>query len=164
VRVIFTSLFVLAAAQPAPQPAKAPTTIQARQLAVTKSQSHLAAARGDRVSLLVDVAPKAKMHVYAPEQKGGYIRIELALDTHAAIKRAKAVFPKASDYYFAPLGETFKVYDAPFRIRQDVTITQITRPVTITGTLRYQACDDLVCYRPDEVKLSWTIVPGRPAR
>lgn len=157
-------LIALAALQPALQPAQSPKRIEARQLTVTSSQSQLSAAAGGTVSLLVDVVPKAKMHVYAPEQKGGYIRIELALDKHAAVKPSKALFPKASDYYFAPLEETFKVYDAPFRIRQDVTVTRIRTPLTITGTLRYQACDDLVCYRPDQVKLSWTIAPERPKR
>lgn len=164
VRFLTAGLILLATTQPALPPAQAPKRIEARQLTLTSSQSQLATAAGGRVSLLVDVVPKTKMHVYAPEQKGGYIRIDLALDAQPAIKAAKPVFPKASDYYFAPLGETFKVFDAPFRIRQDVTVTQITRPLTITGTLRYQACDDLVCYRPDQVKLSWTIVPARPAR
>lgn len=163
-RLILSSLIALAAVQPALQPAQAPHTIDARQLTVTTSHSPVVAASGAKVSLLVDVFPKPKMHVYAPEQKGGYIRIELVLDKHASITPARAVFPKASDYYFAPLEETFKVYDAPFRIRQDVTLARPAKPVTITGTLRYQACDDLVCYRPDEVKLSWTIGPGRPAR
>lgn len=163
-RFLFIALAALAGLQPALKPGQSPKTVNARQLTVTSSQSQLAAIGGGKVSLLVDVFPKAKMHVYAPEQKGGYIRIDLALDKHPAITAAKPVFPNASDYYFAPLEETFKVYNAPFRIRQDVTVTHITKPLTISGILRYQACDDLVCYRPDEVKLSWTIVPGRPKR
>lgn len=150
----------------APAPAKAPRKIEARQLTVTTSQSDLAAAPGTKLSLMVDVVPKPKMHVYAPEQTGGYIRIELDLDENAAFRAAEPVFPKASNYYFEPLKETFKVFDSPFRIRQDVTIalTQTLRrraaareTLTITGTLRYQACDDQVCYRPDEVKVSWAV-------
>lgn len=163
-RFLLPALVALAGLQPALKPGQSPATVEARQLTVTSSQSQLAAIGGGKVSLLVDVFPKAKMHVYAPEQKGGYIRIDLALDAHPAIKAAKPVFPRASDYYFAPLEETFKVFAAPFRIRQDVTVSQLTRPVTLTGTLRYQACDDQVCYRPDQVKLSWTILPGRPTR
>lgn len=139
------------------KPAKLPRAIAAKQLTVTISQSVTAARRGAEVSLFVDVFPKPKMHVYAPEQKGGYIRITLELDKSAAFKAGAPVFPKGADYYFEPLGETFKVFDAAFRIRQDVRILASTRPITITGTLRYQACDDQVCYRPDEVKVSWTL-------
>lgn len=152
----------VAAAQAAPAPpvpAKLPVTLAAKQLSVTTSQSLEAAAAGSTVSLFVDVFPKPKMHVYAPEQTGGYIRIELTLDDNAAVKEAKPVFPKASDYYFDPLKETFKVFDAPFRIRQDITLAAASSagPLTIAGTLRYQACDDQVCYRPDTVKVSWTV-------
>lgn len=148
------------------KPSERPQALQGRQLAVTTSQSRVAAAPGQTVSLLVDVFPKPKMHVYAPEQTGGYIRIELALDDDAAVKEAKPIFPKASDYYFEPLKETFKVFDAPFRIRQDITIAATPEmrkraaaktPLALTGTLRYQACDDQVCYRPDTIKVSWTI-------
>ena len=141
-------------------------TIEAKQLAVTTSQSKVLAAPGDVLFLYVDVKPKAKMHVYAPEQKAGYIRIELALDRDKAFTAAKPVFPKASSYYFEPLKETFKVFDAPFRIRQRITIAPTAamraRAATkdllaLTGTLRYQACDDEVCYRPDQVRVAWTI-------
>jgi hypothetical protein len=150
----------------APKPAKNPRKVDGRQLSVTTSQSDLAAAPGAKLSLLVDVLPKPGMHVYAPEQTGGYIRIDLDLDEDAAFRAAKPVFPKGSDYYFAPLNETFKVFDAPFRIRQELTIAltpeirkraAAKETLAITGTLRYQACDDQVCYRPDEIRVAWTV-------
>lgn len=149
------------ALQPAPKPALSPRTIEARQLAVTLSQSAVKAAPLQNVALFVDVVPKPAMHVYAPEQTGGYIRITLELDKSRAFTSSKPRFPKASDYYFAPLQETFKVFDAPFRIRQDIAIKPSGGvPVQVTGTLRYQACDDAVCYRPDEVRVAWTIGPA----
>lgn len=148
------------------RPARAARTIEGRQLSVTLSQSDLSAAPGTKLSLYADVVPKPKMHVYAPEQTGGYIRIELALDDEPAVSLAEPVFPKAADYHFAPLNETFKVFDAPFRIRQDVTVTltpalrkraAAKEVLTLRGTLRYQACDDTVCYRPDQIPVTWTI-------
>lgn len=160
-------LLLLMQSAPAPKPALAPVTIDARQLTVTTSQSRTSAPAGGRVSLYLDVVPKPKMHVYAPEQKGGYIRIELTLDRHPAIRPLDPVFPKASDYYFAPLKETFRVYNAPFRITQDILLTRgagrgVDRvrnrvPFKLSGTLRYQACDDQVCYRPENVPVSWSV-------
>lgn len=164
------SALLEAAGHPAPRqrpkPAKQPRPLNGRYLDATLSQSDVAAAPGTKLSLLVDVVPKPKMHVYAPEQTGGYIRVELTLEPNPAFKLDPAVFPKASDYYFEPLKETFKVFDAPFRIRQDLAIalTADTRKraaaketLAITGTLRYQACDDQVCYRPETLPVSWTI-------
>jgi hypothetical protein len=29
--------------------------------------------------------------------------------------------------------------------------------VTVKGTLKYQACDEAVCYRPEQVSVSWTL-------
>lgn len=162
-----TAPALLAALTPdAPAPARAARTLEGRQLSVTLSQSDVAAAPGTKLSLYADVEPKPKMHVYAPEQTGGYIRIDLRLDENAAVSVAPAVFPTASDYYFAPLDETFKVFDAPFRITQDVTIAltpalrkraAARETITLTGTLRYQACDDKVCYRPDQIPVTWSI-------
>lgn len=151
---------------PAPKPARLPKTIEAKQLSLVTSQSAVDAAPGTKISLYVDVFPKPKMHVYAPDQPGGYIRITLEIDGSREVRAAKPVFPKSSGYFFAPLNETFRVYETPFRIRQDITVRHniaargraaAGHAATITGTLRYQACDDEVCYRPDEVKLTWTV-------
>jgi hypothetical protein len=79
---------------------------------------------------------------------------------------ADVAFPEPGTYYFEPLDETVRVYDAPFRVTQPVTLA-LTRELrqrasaretlTITGTLAYQACDDTVCYRPDSIPLIWTV-------
>ena len=167
-RLILASLLALAPApQPgAPSPAHEPKRISARQLSIVTSQSAISVSPGGALLLYVDVTPKPKMHVYAPEQRGGYIRIQLILDDDRLLRPAKPIFPKASDYYFAPLNETFKVYASPFRITQRVALPRTPamqrraaarEPLAITGTLRYQACDDEVCYRPQEIKVAWTV-------
>jgi hypothetical protein len=76
-------------------------------------------------------------------------------------------YPNSEKYYFAPLQQTQLVYSKPFRIVQDVTValTPAMRErargagasLTIAGTLRYQACDDAICYVPKEIPVSWTI-------
>lgn len=165
-RLLLAGLIVLASQTAALKPGKLPRELGGRQLDATVSQSAASARPGGTVALLIDVRPKPGMHVYAPEQTGGYIRIDLDLDEDAAFKAAQPVFPKASDYRFEPLNETFKVFDAPFRIRQDITLAltpalrrraAAKEVLAITGTLRYQACDDQVCYRPDEIKVAWTV-------
>ena len=36
--------------------------------------------------------------------------------------------------------------------------------LTIPATLKYQACDDVVCYRPETVKLTWQVKLATAAR
>ena len=123
-------------------------------------------APGARVSLRLDVAPKARMHVYSPAQKD-YIPIALTIEKTAAVKAQPAVFPKAETYYFQALEETQLVYSKPFRIVQDVTIASTPAladrartpgaTLVVKGTLEYQACDESVCYRPTSVPVEWTV-------
>ena len=136
-------------------PAKAP--IETAHLVVTTSASAAAVARGGKVTLQLDVAPKPKMHVYAPGQEG-YIAIVLTLDADPGVAAAKAKYPVGEKYVMPALNETMLVYAKPFRITQDVTIkSSDAGPRTIKGTLRYQACDDRICFLPKNVPVEWTV-------
>jgi hypothetical protein len=130
---------------------------ETKHLKISASASSTSAAPGAGMSLFIDIAPRPKMHVYAPDQKD-YIPVALALASDAAYKGAAPQFPKAETYFFAPLKETQRVYSKPFRIVQPVTLAPTAKgAVTIKGTLRYQACDDAICYMPQNVPVSWTI-------
>lgn len=118
-----------------------------------------AAVGGARVALFVDITPKPKMHVYAPEQKD-YIPVSLTLDANAAFSVQRAVFPRPEKLFFAPLKETQLVYSKPFRIVQNITLNRqdaTAEQIKVTGKVRYQACDDAICYLPRNVPVSWTI-------
>jgi DsbC/DsbD-like thiol-disulfide interchange protein len=128
--------------------------VETRHLTLTTSTSAVTAQGG--VTLFVDVSPKPKMHVYSPEQKDV---ITVALTVGAdGIRVGPTKYPKPEKYFFAPLKETQYVYSRPFRLAQDATLT--TTPgteLTIKGTLRYQACDDAVCYVPQNVPVTWMV-------
>lgn len=137
-----------------------PKTVETAHLIVATPPIERSAAPGARVALTVKVTPKPKMHVYSPEQPD-VIPISLTLNA-GDFKPHAVVLPKPEKYFFQPLNETQLVYSKPFTIVQDVTIAPAARQrapatVTITGTLRYQACDDAVCYMPASVPVSWII-------
>ena len=53
-----------------------------------------------------------------------------------------------------------------FRITQDVVlaVNSVLQPLlegdktlTIRGSLRYQACDDKICYLPETLPMEWTL-------
>ena len=131
--------------------------IETPHLSVAVSAGAAEVASGGKVALFVDVAPKPKMHVYAPGQDG-YIAITLKLDASPGLVPAKAKYPAGEKYLMPALNETQIVYAKPFRIAQDVTVKSADgRTKTIKGSLRYQACDDAICYLPKTIPVEWTI-------
>jgi DsbC/DsbD-like thiol-disulfide interchange protein len=141
-----------------------PTTT--KHLTVVTSASADAVAPGARVSLVVEIAPKPDMHVYAPGQKD-FIPVSLTLAATDAVRAETARFPVAEKLEVKDLGETHLVYTRPFRIVQDVTIAKgralVNRSgtrgssLTVKGTLKYQACDNTICYAPVSVPVTWTL-------
>jgi hypothetical protein len=58
------------------------------------------------------------------------------------------------------------VYQKPFEVKQELALDASpagraalkgVSMLTVQGTLRYQACDDNVCYPPRTVPLTWTV-------
>ena len=112
---------------------------------------------GDTVVLQLEVTPKPKMHVYAPGQDG-YIPIQLTLTPDRAFTAAKAKYPAAVKFVIPALNETQLVYDKAFVITQTITLTSLAPgPLTVKGSVRYQACDDVICYLPKTVPVEWAI-------
>jgi hypothetical protein len=127
-------------------------------------------APGARVSLVLDVTPAPKIHVYGPEQTE-YIPLTLTLDPQPLLTYAAPRFPPTEEYYFEPLDERVQVYKGRFRIVQDVTVSATTEArrraasegttLSIAGVLRYQACDDTFCFMPEDVPVHWRVTLTR---
>ena len=146
----------------APLSADVIVTRNTRHLSFTAALSPDVIKSGSRLQLVVDVAPKNKMHVYAPGTN--YRAITVNLNRNPALKPSKAVYPKPSIYTFKPLNEQVLVYSHPFKLRMNVAVGTIpprTTRLKITGTLSYQACDDRVCYLPESVPLEWNLAVAR---
>lgn len=144
------------AAQKAPSflAADAPTgRLTTRHLeAVVEGEPRVDAAGRTTVSILVTPAPR--MHVYAPDV-AGYQPFALAVDPVPGVVVGKVTYPPSGTYVFPPTGESSRAYMTPFVVRQAISLDAARRralaagtPVTLLMTLRYQACDDRVCYRP----------------
>jgi len=141
------------------------TKISANHLELTSYASDRIATLGTHFSLVLDIRPAPKVHVYAPGA-ASYRPVHLALDPQPGVVIRGVQFPKADDYFFKPLNEHVPVYQHPFRIVQDVMLDpsrdgtaalKDVRTLTITGTFEYQACDDKICFTPQSLPLSWTI-------
>ncbi len=127
--------------------------------------SQPAIAPGRRVSLILEIEPAARMHVYAPGADN-YRLITLMVAAQPFVRLAPMRYPASEIYFFEPLHERIPVYQKPFKLVQELMLD--ARPqaqaafrgkplLTLTGTLDYQACDDKICFNPVSVPLSWTL-------
>ena len=141
------------------------TKIAASHLELTTYVTDQVVAPGTRFSIVLDIKPASRVHVYAPGAVG-YKPVGLAVDSQPALVVKDAQFPRSEDFFFKPLNEHVPVYQKAFRLVQNLAIDASPQGVraltgvehvTIKGTLDYQACDDKVCFTPQSVPLSWTV-------
>jgi len=139
-----------------------PAVPEGRHLTLVTSTSAAAVAPGKKLSLLADVTPKPGIHVYAPGQEG-YIAITLTLDSQPGVSAVgKVKYPAPEKFVMPALNETQLVYSKPFRISQDISLadtpqTRRLAELTIKGKIRYQACDDKICYLPATIPVTWIV-------
>jgi hypothetical protein len=68
------------------------------------------------------------------------------------------VFPRAEKLYLKAIDETVPAYRNHFRLTRDITVKPAadgSGRFTVDGSLRYQACDDRLCYIPQVLHLQW---------
>jgi hypothetical protein len=141
------------------------TKISAPHMQILSYATDSVAAPGTHFSLVLDVTPEPRIHVYAPGVIG-YKPIALTVNPQPGVVVRDTHYPASEIYFFKPLNERVPVFQKPFRITQDVmldasregeAVLKDNQSLTISATLNYQACDDKVCFNPQSVPLSWTI-------
>ena len=111
-----------------------------------------------QVELRIEVKPLPGIHIYAPGQQG-YVPVSLTFEPGDGVKGGRLDLPSPEPYVFEPTGERFLVYKQPFAAVQRATLgadAAAWRSGRIRATLRYQACDEAVCYKPETIALVWT--------
>ena len=114
----------------------------------------------------VTITPNPGIHVYAPGNPD-YIPVSIAITAPRGVTVETARFPKAEDLFFAALGETLKVYSKPFVVTVPIRADadgSIAATVALTGVLKYQACDDRVCFPPQSAPFEARLPVGRQRR
>jgi DsbC/DsbD-like thiol-disulfide interchange protein len=112
-------------------------------------------AAGDRFALSLRIVPNPGIHVYAPGNPEN-IPVSISVTPSAGVTAEEAKFPKAEDFFFGPTGETLKVYTKPFLVEVPLRAARgatsgAEHEIAITGAVRYQACDDRVCFPPQSL-------------
>ena len=79
----------------------------------------------------------------------------IRFNTGSVVKVLDQVYPKGSAFRLpVASGETLDVYQGEFRVKVNVVVPKGSS--TLVGVLKYQACDNAVCYPP---KLLPVVVP-----
>ncbi len=134
------------------------------RLTVAMTADPAAIVPGRPVTLHIDMTPAQGIHVYAPGN-AYYIPVSVTLTPTAGVQVQPPIYPPGQDYVFGELKEMVKVYSRPFQVRQSVVVTRAAAKagsITLAGAVRYQACDDKVCFPPATTPVSLTlpIAPG----
>lgn len=146
-------------------------TLSAPHLQLQLGQSDVVVGPGSRVTLTLEVTPPANIHVYAPGVRG-YKPIALQIERIPEINLRPTQYPKSKVLFLPAIHEQVPVFDGKFKISQDVVISysegfieslrteknSVGRSITLKGILSYQACDESICYLPDQVQVSWDLV------
>jgi DsbC/DsbD-like thiol-disulfide interchange protein len=134
------------------------TEAQTKHLKLTTSASDTVIRPGERIRLLIDIEMKPLMHVYAPGVEG-YIPIAWKIGESAGFAVKDVKFPESQNLHLAAIDETVPVFQGKFTLQREIVFApglKEGKELLVEGTLRYQACDDRMCYLPQNVPLKWT--------
>jgi len=145
------------------------TKVDTPHVTLSYTASDASFAPGRRLTLILDVDFKPKMHVYAPGIESGYIPIDWTMTKAKGWEALAAEYPASHKVHLPVIDETVPVYDKHIRITRDIIVGQAAevgpslapdRTLTVEGTFRYQACDDKECYVPRSIPLQWKFKVG----
>lgn len=156
---ISIALLLLGVGQTAPAPL--PFDARLPQRVAVAARLEPAPRANQPATLVIEAEPQPGIHVYAPGNPS-YIAVTVHVDAKEGIDAGEPVFPAGEPYVFGELKEIVQVYSRAFTIRQPVTLAGSARkagPIVITGHVRYQACDDRICFPPATAPFTATAHP-----
>jgi AhpC/TSA family protein/cytochrome c biogenesis DsbD-like protein len=141
--------------------------IEAPHISLELRQSDRTVFPGNRVSLTARIELPPDVHVYAPGVTGGYKPIQLEINPSPEIQLIPPVYPAAKILYLEAIKERVPVLEGQFQIAFDIKIAaspdvmrslgENGKTITISGQLKYQACDKTKCFLPISVPVSWQL-------
>ena len=108
-------------------------------------------------------------HLYSEPVPDGLVAAAIELDDNDGILCYEPVTPPTSPLTLSGSGETLQVYEGDVVLRLPVAQNARNmqkddgwRFVTISGQVRWQACDDVECFLPESMPFSFRVEAGFP--
>ena len=125
------------------------------------------AVAGSEVRAALRVRLPERFHVQSDSPRDPtLIPTVLTIDAPDGVTVAEVVFPEATDFAQVGQAEPLAVFEHEFAIgvRFEVSPDVPLGAVEVPGRLRYQACDDKLCFAPVTADVKWTVmVVGKDA-
>ena len=118
---------------------------------------------GSEIRTAIRVELPETMHVNANQPRDpSLIPVVLTVDPPEGVTVLELVYPEPYDLEQIGSPEPLLVYDYEFVIGVRLAVDAGVPPgeLTIPASLRYQACDDRMCYIPGTVATEWTLPVG----
>ena len=119
---------------------------------------------GAPVALSLKVTLPKELHVQANKPRDpALIPTVLTVTPTEGVTVGKITYPPAIDFAQAGADEPLAVYGHEFTVKLDVKLGADVKPgaLTLPAKLRYQACDDKMCFPPTTAETSWTLTVGK---
>lgn len=108
-------------------------------------------------------------HLYSEPVPDGLVAAAIELDDNDGILSYEPVMPPTSPLTLSGSGDTLAVYEGDVVLRLPVAQNARNmqkdddgRFVTISGQVRWQACDDVECFLPESMPFSFRVEAGFP--
>jgi len=115
---------------------------------------------GTATRLAIHVALPEGLHVQSDRPRDpSLIPTVLSLDPPAGVTVSSLVYPVPSDFTLEGQAEPLAVFDHEFAAGARILVAPSVPAgeLVIPGQLRYQACDDRVCFAPATAAIEWTV-------
>jgi thioredoxin:protein disulfide reductase len=114
---------------------------------------------GSEARLALQVALPEGFHVQSNKPRDPLlIATELNVDAPTGVSVPEIVFPTPVDLKQAGADQPLAVFEQRFLIGVRVAVAPtVTGEVVVPARLRYQACDDKLCFAPTTLKTQWTL-------
>ena len=127
---------------------------------VTPLVEHRAIA-GQTVRVALRVSLPEGLHTQSNKPRDEtLIPTELHVDATAGVTVKEIVWPPATDLNQAGADKPLAVFEQTFPIGVELALASSVPAgeLMVPARLRYQACDDKVCYPPENVPVSWNVL------
>jgi thiol:disulfide interchange protein DsbD len=144
--------------------ASAAATAQAQivkpKLELTPSVAATSVPPGSSVKASLKVHLPQNVHVQSDKPRNpAFIPTVLKVDAPAGVTVGKITFPPARDLTQAGQSEPLAVFGPDFTIDVELKLAPdaAAGDLQVPAHLRYQACDEAVCYPPSKADTQWTL-------
>lgn len=127
---------------------------------VTALAEYDGAVAGRRARLALRASLPEGLHVQSDAPRDpSLIPTVVTVEPPAGVTVHEVVYPVASDFMVAGIDQPLAVFEHEFAIgvQVDLEPTVATGPLSIPVTLRYQACNDQLCFPPSTAQAAWTL-------